>query len=58
MKTNQNYQKAIENAAHVITLHELEFDSLKHKIAKAMIQYHGFYSFTDKEENLKIFVKP
>jgi len=52
-----NYQTALEQADHVVSLDELKFDTFLYKIAKAMIKFHGFYGYTDVEENLKIFVK-
>lgn len=58
MKTKFNYEKALEQADHIICLNEITFNTMLHKIAKAMIQFHGFYTYTDTEEGLKIFVKP
>jgi len=58
MKTQFNYDVALKQADHIVHLNELTFNTMLHKIAKAMIQFHGFYAYTDKEENLKIFVKP
>ena len=61
MKTKLNYDEALKQADHIISLDELIEcipDSLLQKRASAMIKYHGFYSYIDAEENLKIFVTP
>ena len=57
-KLSKKFNEALKQADSIVPLDELQPNAFLYKIAKSMIQYHGFYSYVDVEENLKIFVKP
>ena len=49
-------KKAKSQADRIIKLSEITEGTMLHKIAKANIQFHGFYGYTEMNTSEKIFV--